>query len=350
MQDYFMERTQRLKVGRLYSDPAFIQHGVPQGGSLSSILFAIYINDLLKTENTAMKCLGYADDTTLLFSFNDRINWSLIDHELRKIMRWSQANGLLLNASKSNYIVFGFVRSIPRHPIKLHRTECAVYPEVVPYNNCSCGTIENVSSTKYLGVMIDEQISWKTHIANLVKKLRASAATIAKLSYTVDRRTTILVYKAIFETYLRYGILAYCAAFKNTISAIETIQNNLVRRIMNAEPRCSTENMYRELDILPITRIYAKCLLMECIVRNPVPAQSIIENLRPTHDYDTRSDIIRPTRVRLVRYDRIYLNRYVKIYRDNPQVVNAVLAAETVSQKKRLICDFAGSVPLQTIE
>lgn len=78
-----------------------IKCGVPQGGSLSSLFFAIYINDLMMMQTEKVSYICYADDTCP--KFDDVIDWSFIERSVAQVREWSRQNGLLLNAKINIY-------------------------------------------------------------------------------------------------------------------------------------------------------------------------------------------------------------------------------------------------------
>ena len=124
IESYFEDRKQRLRCSDGLFDTSDIKCGVPQGGSLSSLFFSIYINDLLTKSNEEISYLGYADDTCLLFSFDKEVDRELIARSVAQVREWSRINGLLLNASKSNYIGFHLKKSFDKPPIKIHVDTC----------------------------------------------------------------------------------------------------------------------------------------------------------------------------------------------------------------------------------
>ena len=306
-----------------------LEGGTPQGGSMSAILFAGYINDLLLYHRESVTYLGYADDTPIKFSFKESIDWHVVESEVSRVVKWSQENGMLLNAGKSNYMVFSLRGQDPQPPIKAHVPSCRGTPE------CQCDLILNVAEMKYLGMTIDEQINWKSHISAFIRKLRAAAVVIAKLSRAVNRKSTIIAYKALFESLLRYGILAYGAAFPSAVKKIESVQNQIVKRIVRAGRRDRVESVCQKSGILPFRKLYLKCLLIECTIRNPRSAQSLIDFLGPTHDCPTRSTAIRPTLLRLVRSDNLYVHKFAKLYRKRAPAVDAITTAVEISREKR---------------
>lgn len=103
LSSYLSGRTQQLKGLGSKSDFTAVDRGVPQGGSLSSIFFSLYINDLLLRSNDVITDVGYADDISLLSSARREIDWKLLENVMRRVIKWSRVNELLLNVKKSNY-------------------------------------------------------------------------------------------------------------------------------------------------------------------------------------------------------------------------------------------------------
>ena len=72
-------------------------------------------------------------------------------------------------------------------------------------------------------------------------RLRAATATVARVRMLTSSETAMTVYKALFESHLRYRILAYLSAAASDLTSIVTLQNAAVRRIMRASPRESVD-------------------------------------------------------------------------------------------------------------
>ena len=148
-------RKQFCKVNGVSSSISYINCGVPQGSCLDPPLFLIYINDLpfsLEKAHVSM----YADDTTISHS-----SMSLADlqHDLNcdlsNLQDWLHGNKLSLNVVKTQSLIVGSgpnIRKIQSQP--------DAQPSFVIDND----NIEIVSSFKYLGVQVDNQLKWDDHI------------------------------------------------------------------------------------------------------------------------------------------------------------------------------------------
>ena len=141
---YLTDRKQLTSINGVQSQLKTIKCGVPQGSILGPLLFLIYINDLPHSTQDSSYIL-FADDTSVFCKGNDlQTLFNLVNLQLEKISNWMKVNKLILNVDKTNYIIFG-TRNITNF-------NCDLY-----YRN---DKINRVSSTKFLGVHLDEKLSW----------------------------------------------------------------------------------------------------------------------------------------------------------------------------------------------
>ena len=154
---YLRGQQQRATVSSFSLKNSYISYGVPQGLVLVLLLFLIYINDL----NKAIKyndVYHFADDTNLLLSDKSlkKIN-KHINHDLKLLNIWLWANKISLNARKTEIISF---RPKSQSNITKHLNF-----------RLSSQYIERISEVKYLGLILNEFLSWNTHYTSLKRKL-----------------------------------------------------------------------------------------------------------------------------------------------------------------------------------
>ena len=136
-----------------------IKCGVSQGSILGLLLFLLYVNDLPISSNVLVPIM-FAGHTNFFFEHSN-INtlFKTVNGELIKINEWFSANKLSLNAGKTKFLLFhksGKKYSIPSH---------------LPTLNISNHDIERVNTIKFLGVLLDDNLSWKEHIKYLENKI-----------------------------------------------------------------------------------------------------------------------------------------------------------------------------------
>ena len=183
------------QVGQHISDKVIITCGVPQGSVLGPLLFLLYVNDIHKCSKK-LRFYLFADDTNILYADkNVKALETTINVELQKLYMWLTANRLTLNSKKSNFfIVF--------HP---YQKQLAYQPKICMFDNEQNKYVDLESKVyiKYLGVLIDKNLSWKYHIDTIATKISKNVGLIAKLRHYVPRRILLNFYKSLIHPYFK---------------------------------------------------------------------------------------------------------------------------------------------------
>ena len=152
------------------------------------VLFLFYINDLGKICSSTTSIL-FADDTNL---FKSGSNLSDMEDELNseftKISTWLKTNKLSLNIGKTHFMLFTNKKR------KDHYVNIMID-----------GTkIEEVKKTKFLGVIIDNKLSWKDHVAHVASKVSRGMGVILKARNYLNRKSLLTLYYTFVYPYLTY--------------------------------------------------------------------------------------------------------------------------------------------------
>jgi hypothetical protein len=252
---YLSDRSQVVKIGDTYSDHYYNTYGIPQGSTLGPTMFLIYVNELCKI-NLGNGCsLAFADDTALIFGGNC---WSEVkrigENGIKKVMKWLDDNLLSLNINKTKFICFRVNKKSdpPAHYIiKAHRSTCNNDPF-----DCGCVSLEQTNTHRYLGIIIDKNLSWHPHITSLSKKVRKLLPVFRNLREAADKDAIKTVYYALCQTILNYCIPVWGGATASHLLDAERAQRAVLKVMLCKDRRFPTVLLYQEAEVLTIRQLY----------------------------------------------------------------------------------------------
>lgn len=205
----------------------------------------------LHIENSQIFC--YADDTAIVFYGN---SWEEVHNSaekgLRQIAQWLNLNLLTLNVTKSNFICFSIdKRTQPQSNFSLKIHTCDSQK-----SDCNCPSLNKVSSTKYLGIMMDERLSWHSHIDLVINRLRKFIWIYKTLRHVTSKELLNKIYIALTQSILKYCIPVWGGSTKMKILELERAQRLLLKVMYFKPRRFSTEILYQYADLLTVRKLY----------------------------------------------------------------------------------------------
>ena len=249
--DYLTNRKQCVSFNGAVSRMKPITCGVPQGSILGPLLFILYVNDIVNCSNLLYFIL-FADDTNIFFSHKCYKDLMLIvNTELVKLSEWFRANRLSLNIAKTNYILFGT------------RRKCLTDANFSISINGNI--IERVTSTKFLGVYIDEDLNWKHHTAEIAKKNSKSLGILNQVKYILPRSSLITLYHTMIQPYLYYCNIIWGGASLLALNKLVSLQKRALRLITCSYFRSSSNPLFIKLGILKLQNVHKYQTLINAI-------------------------------------------------------------------------------------
>ena len=121
--------------------------------------------------------------------------------------------------------------------------------------------INRTNQTRYLGLILDENLSWKYHINSLCNNLKRFFPSFYTLRNFISTIQAKSIYKAMIYSRLMYGISLYGTADKNVFKPLQIIQNKLLRVLTKKEYTYSTDKLHKDLDILKVRDLHEQEVL-----------------------------------------------------------------------------------------
>jgi len=199
---------------------------------------------------------------------------SNINTELIKYIDWLQLNALSLNVDKTKCMIF-------KSPQKLF-----IPPPIKLRDNL----IEYVDNFNFLGITIDNHLTWKEHVEKISRKISKVIGILCILKRTLPIRILHMIYNSLINPHIHYGLL--CWGTQNV--KILKLQKKALRTITNSKYNAHTQPLFKNLRILPVNDLYNLKLLqfyykyMNDII--PYYFKSIIvKRQREIHNRNTRN-------------------------------------------------------------
>ena len=204
---------------------------------LGPFLFLLYINDIHLCSN-GLQFFLFADDTNILYADKDfKSLEQTVNAELNNLHDWLTTNKLTLNTKKSNLVIF-----------RPKQKKIRYLPQISIFDSKK---IEE--SAWNIGVLIDENLSWKNHLDCVITKISKTIGMIAKMRHFVPSSVLKNIYKFLILPYLTYGLVAWGNASKNYLNKIVVLQKRVLRLIYFVNREEHAIPLFVNAKILPIT-------------------------------------------------------------------------------------------------
>ena len=315
LMNYIVDRKYFVNVNGINSKTRTVNIGVPQGSTLGPLLFLLYINDM-KNCSEKLKFIQFADDTTLSFSHKCIMQLkNILIMETVKVINWLTANKLIVNLSKTHTMLF--TKKHGNFSLQL---------------NINNNVIEEKSETSFLGVIIDNKLTWKHHVTHTSAKISKSIALLRLVRYKFPKHILKLLYMSLIYSYLNYCNIVWGSAYQNTLEPLHKLQKKAIRIVNNSHYLDASAPIFKSLHLLNIYQVFKlNCLLFayKCMKSNLYPnfKEKIIQ-VSSVHSYSTRqNDQLRPPFERLQSCQNSFLYQSVVLWNklnDNMKNYNSI--------------------------
>ena len=165
--------------------------------------------------------------------------------------------------------------------IKIHDTKCL--HKHIPLD-CKCTQhMENVQQYRYLGITIDTKFKFDIHIDNVCKRLRTCSYYIYYLGNYVDYRTLKIIYSALVESIIRYGIESWGGTANTHMKKIENVQKRILKSFHRKKQKTIESNIYKLNYFLPASQLYEYVIIINnffsCLYKTPVQHEQMTRQI-----------------------------------------------------------------------
>lgn len=233
LSSYLENRKQYVEIQNNKSQLLQVTCGVPQGSVLGPLLFNLYINNICEVSQIVETIL-FADDTNLLCcGENLEKLLDTMEKEVSRMKIWFDENKLTLNLSKTKFIIFGNRSTDTDKKLMINGIE-----------------LERVSEIKFLGVVIDNKLSWKPHINYIKTKISKSLAILNKAKDLLNKASLNMLYCSFILPYMTYCVEVWGNTYKTNTHPIFILQKRAIRIIHKTAYREPTNPLFIKLKIL----------------------------------------------------------------------------------------------------
>lgn len=260
------------------SKTRIISGGIAQGSMIGPLLFLLFINDLakflkIKVDNllkSFFDLLLFADDVLLILS-NHVLEVLEIDAFIfmNYFLQWCEINFFSVNLEKSNYLFFNSKPELTKNFQILLDGE----------------QLDRVTATKYLGVLLDDELSFDEHIDSMCKKLHAAIFVLKVLARFCDLSVLIVVYHSLFVSHIQYCINAWSNGKGKKLEKVFLVQKRAIRTMLKLKPRDSCREYFIKLQLLTVPALIIYSALKFYHAKK---SQEIVTR----HSYNTRNQRI----------------------------------------------------------
>ena len=267
---YFQNRQQETHTQHAKSDIGLITHGIPQGSTLSTTLFLLYINNIIKTVPKST-VYTYADDTTLIITANNEHELQqLAQTDLNNLIKYFHTNNLVPNNTKTIFSTF-HTHDISNIELKMTDHLCTK-------------KLAHTKTAKLLGMYVQNNLKYNETITAIIRKLQKVVNALRYAATLLPRDYMRNLYYTHVYPHLIGSISIWGTSQSNKEYMIPLIrtQKKIIRIVCKKPPRTPTAPLMQQLKILNLPNLY---VLRVCAEMHPHVHPSKQDTNRPQNDH-----------------------------------------------------------------
>ena len=232
---FLKDRHQSVIVESHMSNKSKVLSGVPQGSVLGPIIFLLLIGDIDEDVKHS-RVRSFADDTRVAKGISEATDVLRLQQDLNCIFKWAPNNNMAFNNTKFDLIRYGNDENLKSSS---------------SYLNGDLKEIEEKTSLRDLGVMMDNDLGFKTHIQNAIAKGRNISSWILRTFRNRNRLCMLTLWKSLALPKIEYCSQLWHPYRKGDLQNIEMLQWSFIRKIKD----CYVNDYWQALGALKLYSI-----------------------------------------------------------------------------------------------
>lgn len=277
---YLSDRKQKVKCSEVESEILGTKKGVPQGSILGPLLFLLYINDIGSSLRYCRYHL-FADDTVIYLTGKDREEvCQRMSEDLNRLHAWLETNYMKLNVRKTRGMLLG-----QNKVVELWKERGFT---LMVDGEC----IELVEEYKYLGVIVDRELNFGSHVDYVCRKIAKKIGVMSRCRNTLSEWSRRIIFNTIVLPHFVFGATILYLARMSDLKRMQVLQNRAMRVIIGCDRYTRIEWMLERLGWIRVGELL-ECAALSFIHKTKcgkVPGyfEDILTQRGEVHEYDTR--------------------------------------------------------------
>ena len=197
--------------------------------------FLIYVCDLYTIVNKGNNMVLFADDTSIIITDSNKQDFNINDYQMfQDTNTWCNVSLLTLNFNKTQYLEFRAKNYYNVNTQIKYDQEC----------------ITNTTKIKFLGLTIDDTLSWKQHIEQVINKMCSACYALRNIKHIAPVDTRRVIYFVHIHSIINYGIIFWGSSYY--ANKVIILQKIIIRIMTNTRPRDSCREAFKYMGIMTL--------------------------------------------------------------------------------------------------